>query len=144
MQLAYVNLNTSEILIRARHADGSKGFRILGEGKRKLMIEEHPQDKSLEIATLQQLWIASDDPDEWPRWRRTPTLGELNNGAMLKVVETLEEMGGHVRAKRTIYEDSHQYPDQFFVGFPKDNTRVPIGAYLLTRALPVLYRYARP
>lgn len=149
LQLAYAVLESTttigskERLIRGTSASGSKVLQILGEGRRRLQIEGHPSNQTLEMATLQQIWIDPDDPDKWPRWRRTPTLGELNAGAELDVAKELEAIGGQVAAKRALYGNDYRYRNQYFVTFDRGNQIIPIAVYLLTRFLPAAYQYVR-
>ena len=73
------------------------------------------------------------------------SLEELNAGAQLNCEEILLDAGAlRVGTKRELLGDESKRSSFLIAIFEKENERVPIAAYALTKILPLIHEYAGP
>lgn len=66
---------------------------------------------------------------------------DLDAGAKLSVFSVLRKLGAKCGTKREVLADASKTSENLCASFSKENIWVPVGAYVLTRILPIRWGY---
>ena len=143
LQLARIRWSTGKEDIRTYgEVHGGVALRRLEGGRLRMSIYE--LDESECWVELAQARVDPTDPVMWAT-AKSASLEELNAGAQLNCEEILLDAGAlRVGTKRELCGDESKRSSFLIAIFEKENERVPIAAYALTKILPLIHEYAGP
>jgi hypothetical protein len=97
-----------------------------------------PEYQDTKFATLRMAFLKSEGTSEWSNLKNA-SMGELSEIVGGNAVSYFKKLGAKtVDYKIDIFNQGGTTANQLIVIFPKDNTLVPIHAFIVTRLLPLI------
>lgn len=146
--LAFAVWQNGERDVRPLEAQGPQAFKRLDKGGLRLTVEPltrgvHARPGRM-ISTLRQARIKADTPNQWSNLQNA-TLPQLNEAANVDVADTIGQLGAVVTdTKAEVLGEKGPTRAQICTVYEGNNRWIPVVAFVLTRAAPLLNAYGVP